>query len=219
MAEMKDERSGQLLLELLLVIGAAAIIVAVGSQLIFVSLRSTDTAGDKETALGILQETAEAVRSVASEKWQTVYSLQKYSTNYYPLEQSGKWAFATGTQTSTISDVQYTRYFNVQNICRDINPSDRYIRGITDTNGTSATGCSGSGGAADPSTQKLNATVSWVNADPIIASEYITRWQNKACAQDSWTSTSTESAICPTTTYASSSNVQASSSIILCSGC
>lgn len=199
------EESGQLLLEVLVAIAAAVIIVAMGSQMVYVSLKSGDSAGKKNIALGLNGETFEAVRNSAVEKWQNLYNLNKDGANYYPTSTVGKWAVATGTENIVINDVVYTRFFIVQNVCRD--DLTRNITGITDSNGSSTTACVISGGNPDPSTQKVKVTVSWPNADPVDSSEYVARWRNKACFQTAWSGAGSGTTTCPITTYGSQTNI------------
>lgn len=175
----------QFLLEILVVIGVAAVIVTLGAQLIGVSLQSTKRASEREVGLALVEETFEAVRSAALEKWFDLYSpaIAKNS-NYYPTKSAGKWVITNaGAETVTINGINYTRSYLVQNICRD--SSTKNVTGITDANGTTVT-CTGSGGTYDPSTQKLTVNVSWPNADTLSSSEYITRWANRACLQTNW---------------------------------
>lgn len=61
----KQNQSGQLLLELLVAVAAAAIIVTLGAQTTYVSIRGNKVAGDKNIALGLAQETLTAVDGVA----------------------------------------------------------------------------------------------------------------------------------------------------------
>lgn len=65
-------RGGQLLLEILIAIGAAAIIAILAAQLGLIGLTSTQSSVDKDVSLGIIDETFEAARSVAAEQWQNI---------------------------------------------------------------------------------------------------------------------------------------------------
>lgn len=203
-------------MEILIVISAAAIIVAVGAQAVFVSLQSSKISGERGVAMDLLRETHEAVKSAATEKWQNVFSLSKGAANYYPQNSSGRWLLTAGSEDVIINSITYTRYFAVQNMCRDA--STRDVTGITDTNGTAAT-CADSGGTYDPSTQKINVLVSWSGADTVSSSEYITRWMNKVCSQTSWSSIGSGVENCPAATYESSTNITAGDNLQLCSGC
>ena len=57
--EKKD--SGQLLIEMLIVISVAVIIISAAAQLIYVSSRSNKSSGEINVALGLSEETFEAV--------------------------------------------------------------------------------------------------------------------------------------------------------------
>ena len=167
--------------------------------------RSSKIAADTTVALGLVSETHEAVRAVAHEKWQNLFNITKNSA-YYPQASSGKWTLTAGTQTVTINNINYSRSFITQNMCRN-QTSQIFgdVTGITDgptvTDGTFTT-CTVSGGAYDPSTQKVTVTVSWMGDTGITTSEYVSRWRNKICNQTSWqTAGSSGSKNCPDTTY------------------
>lgn len=208
-------RSGQLLLEILVAISAAALVVGLGAQLIFVSLQANKGAAEKNVALGLLEETLEAARDATGEQWQNLYNLVK-NDSHHPEKSGGKWVIATGTENVAIDSITYTRSFVVQNVCRD--NSNRNITGITDSNGSSTTACTVSDGSPDTSTQKVTVTVSWPNAPSLLAGEYVTRWRNKVCSQTSWASQSSATSTCPVTTYGSSTNITTGTSLQLCSG-
>ncbi len=195
--------------EILIVIAVLAVIGAIASQIIVVSITGNKVASEKNLALGILNETFEAVDSIATEKWQDIYNLTKGSVNYYSQASSTKWVAASGTENINVGGIDFTRYFNVQNVCRETSPGSdgRDITGITDDNGTSAT-CNTSGGIHDPSTQKITATVNWTTNQTISSAEYISRWRNKVCLQTNWSSAGSSGVkACPDTTYDSAVNL------------
>jgi type II secretory pathway pseudopilin PulG len=180
-------QKGAFLLEILIVIALLGVILGVGTQAVFVSLQSGKISGERDAAVGLASEALEAVRGITEENWQNIYLLTKGSTQYHPVQSGTKWATSTASETITLNNATYTRYFVVQNVCRDATAGSRLITGITDTTG-GATTCTGSTGDFDPSTQKVTVTVSWTNADPVIMSEYFFRWKNKTCTQTAWTS-------------------------------
>lgn len=200
---------GQLLLEILVVIGVAATVVALGAQLIVVSLQSNKASGEKDVGLALVEETFEAVRNATSEKWQNLFNLTE-SSNYYPTKSAGKWVISNaGIETVTVNDVGYSRSFIVQNMCR--NTSTKDVTVITDTNGTTQT-CNDppTGDSYDPSTQKVTATVSWSGADALSSSEYLSRWSNKVCLQTNWSGGAAgpgTGTACPITTYDTQTNI------------
>lgn len=65
--------NGQLLLEALVTIAIASIVLPLGAGLILVSLRGNTASIEKNIAIGLLDQTIEAVRSAAFENWLNVY--------------------------------------------------------------------------------------------------------------------------------------------------
>lgn len=185
-------KRGALLLELLIVIGLLAIILGVGTQAVYVSMQSGKISGERDVALGLVAEALEAVRAVAEEKWQNIYLLTKATEHYKPVQTASAWVLVSGDETIALNNTSYTRYLIVQNVCRET-ATTRNITGITDTDGSSVTACTTSGGVFDPSTQKITVTASWQGGDSIVISEYFFRWRNKATNQTSWTGTGDES--------------------------
>ncbi|MFA6407201.1 MAG: hypothetical protein WCV80_00655 [Candidatus Paceibacterota bacterium] len=206
--------SGQLLVEMILAIAGAVIVLSLGSQLIYTGLISNKAAGDKSAAVGLIDETFNAVEGATVENWNNLFNLTKPSTAYYPQKSAGKWVIATGTEAVSINNITYARSFTIQNVCR----SSSTVTGISDTGGLAVT-CATNGGSYDPSTQRVSVTVTASSSDPLVSTKYVTRWRNKVCAHTSWLSTSTGVVSCPSTVYTSKTNVEASSSITICSGC
>ena len=214
---MSNKESGQLLLEILVAISVLAVIVAAGSQLIYVGMVGNKSASEKNVAQGLSVESIEAVQNAAFEKWQDIYNLTKGSTDYYPQQSNGKWAIAAGSESVVINDIAYTRSFTIQNVCRD--NTTRNITDITDSNGSSTTACTLAGGSPDPSTQKINVSISWPDAEPFTHSEYVTRWRNKVCLQTNWGGgAGSGTTTCPASVYGSKSNITAGTDLQLCSG-
>jgi type II secretory pathway pseudopilin PulG len=218
-----NKEEGQLLLEILVVIGVTAVILVLGSQFIFLSLRSNKVSNEKNIALGLVEETFEAVRGAVTERWQNVYELT-HASDYYPTTSSGKWVISTaGTENVVLNNTTFVRSFQVRHVCRD--NSTRHITGITDSDGTLQT-CGTSGGSADPSTQKVTVTISWPNADALVTSEYLAgRWRNKVCNQTGWSTTGGTSGevACPSTGWDTKTNIDTTAAgnteIKLCDGC
>jgi type II secretory pathway pseudopilin PulG len=180
-SEIKKQE-GQLLLEILIVIGVTAVIVGLSAQFIYLSLRGNKSANEKNAALGLMEETLEAVRDVSSEKWVTILNLTHGATNYYPQQSAGKWVLTSGSENIALNGLTFTRYFNVRHVCRNSGA----ITGISDTDGT-ATTCVSSTGSYDPSTEKITTTISWPNANPLVINEYLAgRWRNLVCKNTDW---------------------------------
>lgn len=217
----RTNQSGQLLLEILIAITIAGVILGLGSQSIVLSLRANKSSNEKNVALGLLEETMEAVRNASGEKWQNLYNLT-HASNYYPSISAGKWIINNvGTESPVINNITYTRSFQVRHVCR-ATTVDRNITGITDTDGV-ATTCATSGGSFDPSTQKVTGNVSWPNASPVLTDEYLAgRWRNKACNNTGWvTGLNTAVNTCPSTNFDAKTNIDNSvtTELKLCNGC
>lgn len=212
---MRDPRSGQLLLEILIVVSASAVVVALGAQLVYISARGNKIASESAVGFGLAEETFEGVRAASTEKWQNIYDLTKGSTAYYPQQSSGKWVLTAGQEDVIINNTTYTRSFTVQNTCRDA--ASRNITGITDSSGA-ATTCSSSGGTHDPSTQRVSTTISWPDADTVSWNEYVSRWRNKVCVQTSWSGSGSGPVTCPSTAYDAKTNITAGDNLQLCAG-
>lgn len=184
---------GALLLELLVAVSILAIILSIGSESVYVSMQSGKTSSETDVALGLANETLEAVRAVSDEKWQNIYDLvkgQDLLAYNYAIPSGGKWVTSTGSELVVMNGINYTRYFYVQNICRDTTQGSRQITGLTDgpviVNGK-LTSCDASTGLFDPSTQKVTVTVTWNGSgSPIVVSGYLFRWHNKVSNQSDW---------------------------------
>ena len=186
----KNNKSrGSLLFELLIVISLLAVILSVGANAVFLSLRSNKTSGERDVASGLASETLEAVRSTVEENWQNIYSLTKSTGHYYPLQSVNKWTLTSGDQVVTLNNIAYTRYITVDNVSRDY--TTRNIQS------------SYSGADDDPSTQKVTVKISWAGGNSITLVEYFFRWKNKICAQTSWVTGGSGNTVknCPDTTY------------------
>lgn len=205
---------GQLLMEALLAISAAVIVLGLGAQLIYVSLRSSQVAGNRNVGLGLIDEGIGAVSVVATEQWQNIYMLIKTGVHYYPVIASGKWTVVSGDHSILVGTKTYIRYFTVGNVCRDA--VTRNITGLTDTGGSTML-CVGSGGTFDPSTQSITMNVQLPDGGDILhTSEYLLRWRNKACAQVNWSGgVSGGVKPCSDTTYESKTNITAGTDLKL----
>ena len=183
--EYSTPKRGAFLLEILIVIALLGVILGVSAQAVFVSLQSGKISGERDAAVGLASEELEAVRGITEENWQNIYTLTKGSAQYYSVQSGTKWATSTASEVIALNNATYTRYFVVQNVCRDATAGSRLVTGVTDSSGAGTT-CTTSTGDFDPSTEKVIVTVSWPNADPVVISEYFFRWKNKTCAQVDW---------------------------------
>ena len=180
---------GALLLELLVVISILAIILTIGANATYLSMRGNKTSGENGIASSLASETLEAVRSITEENYQNIYGLTKTSQHYYATQSAGKWISASGDEAVVLNGITYNRYFTVDNVSRD--DSTRNIQtSYSDT-------------YDDPSTQKVTVTVSWTGGVSIVMSEYFFRWKNKICGQPGWLTTNADNTLinCTDTSY------------------
>ena len=203
---MKIDNSGQILVEVLVAMAIAAVVVVLGSQLIFISLAGNKISGDNNTASGLADETMGAVQAAAAENWLNLYSLVHGSAQYFPQKTAGAWALAGGVEEISLNSM-YNRYFVIQNVCRDI--STHSIVGVSDNGGAEITCNNLPGSRIDPSTQKINVFVIIGVPNPIPGSsaasesDYLTRWRNKTCLQTSWSAAGSGVYDCPASFYGS----------------
>lgn len=191
--KIHSHKKGSLLLELLIVIALLAIILATGSEAVFVSLQSGKVSGERDVAMALANEALEATRSATEENWLNTYLLTR-GAQYYATStaSAGKWTLVSGSQTILLNNATYARYVVFSDVSRDVT-----TRNIETTYNADN---------KDPSTQKVTVTVSWPNADPVTASEYLFRWKNKSCGQGAggWVGTGGSGntvQACGTTTY------------------
>lgn len=203
MSNVLKNRQGQLLLEILIAVGVAAVVLSVVSQLVLTGLKSNKAAVDNTIAENLLEEEFKAVEAIAFSKWQNIYDLTKAtSSHYFATSTAGVWATSTGDELVPLGGLDLTRYFTVDNVCRD--DVSRAI--ITNAGVPPCT----AGNSDDPSTQKITVTVSWAGGS-LTRSDHLTRWRNQTCVQTSWNSGgSTGTTTCPANVYDTQTDIDTS---------
>jgi len=205
-AGLRDQQ-GQLLLEMLLLIGVIVMVGGLVSQITYASLTANKSSSLTSVAEGLADEEFAGVTAATYAKWHDLYNLTKSSSSHYNVSQvAGAWQINSGDETLSLNGTMFTRYFYISNVCRD-----DATKAIVATSGVPP--CT-AGNSDDPSTQKVTVYVTW-NGGSVSKSEYLTRWRNLLCQQSSWSATSSATSTCSGTDYGSGSNVEASSSIIL----
>lgn len=186
--------SGQILTELIIAIAITAILAAIGAQLVNVSLFSTGTSQDRQTSSRLAEEVFEALRPIvfsnttSTQGWNRIYfppeglgnaTSSKGASNLYKVIISNNaWQIAGGTEIINLEGKEYSRFFIIENVCRDASSGN--IVGIADNNLFCASG------AYDPHTQKVTVTVSKSGAPDFIFSQYFNRYLNESTYQTSW---------------------------------
>lgn len=161
---------GQSLIEMLLAISVAVIIIAAGSQIVYVSLESNRISAHQTVRANLAQEAIEALETIKNANWHNIYSLTKNTQEYYPKVVSGEWTLSANTddKTITINGVNYNRWIILSNANRDAN------------------GNISASGSDDPSTQKATVVVSVTTLPDLVITIYLTRWANNTAAQTNW---------------------------------
>jgi hypothetical protein len=148
------KQSGQTLIELLLTIGIATIVIPALFAGLIVTRSGRPQQEQRLKAVSILTETKEAVRNIREKGWVTF----AVNGTYHPVLSGASWTFSSGAETLASGFV------------RQVVLSDVY----RDTNGQVTT----SGGTLDPSTKKVDTTISWTEPyiSSLTATEYLTRY-------------------------------------------
>lgn len=134
----KFKLHGQSLVEIVLIIGLAAIILPALLVGLVATTGGKAQSGQRTQAVALLKETEEAVRSVREKGW------SGFATpgTYHPAITSNAWVLASGFETLPSG---FTRSLAISDVYRDNN-------GVI---------VATSGGKLDPSTKKVDITISW----------------------------------------------------------
>lgn len=187
--KLNTKQKGSLLFEMLIVISLVAILLSVGANAVFLSMRSSKASEERDVANNLASVVLESVRAIAEEDWLNIYSLTKGGQHYYPSEVEGKWSLVEGDEVLNINNISYTRYLIIDNVSRNATTKDIETDYVLSND--------------DPSTQKITVTVNWSQGSPVVISEYFYRWRNKICPQTEWTTPESGSSVenCNTISY------------------
>lgn len=190
-------RRGSLLLEILVVIGVFAIVSPLVAQIVVTGFNTNKWSIADSTALSLADATIKEMENVSFEQWQNIYDLGKTAADHYYLTAAGSaLTVNSGEETVNTDGRGYTRYFTVNNVCRD-NTTKALV--------AAAPPCA-VGASDDPSTQKISVTVSW--PEGILTKDtYLTRWRNKLCHQTNWGNIGSGPANCPSNAYESAIDI------------
>ena len=149
-------QKGQSLVELLLTIGLASILLPALITGLVTSREGKAQKSQRVKAVSLLRETQEAVRSIRNRDWSNIF----VNGTYYPVISGTQWASASGSITTD----GFTQSYTVSDVNRD---SSGAI--VTPPSGT-----------LDPSTKKIDITVSWTQpyASSVDSPLYLTRWRD-----------------------------------------
>jgi len=159
---MRNFQMGQSLVELLIVIGLSAIVLPALFVGFIASREGKAQQGQRAQALAILNKTIEAVRSVREKGWANIASIP-LGDPYHPEISSPTWSLVSGEYTD--SDGFKTKV-EINSVNRGDCPGADCGKIVT------------SGGTLDPSSKKVDITISWTVPYPssIVETLYITRY-------------------------------------------
>lgn len=158
---IKKLQKGQMLLELVLTIGLAALILPGLVSSLVASRDGKPQQEQRMQATAVMKETEAAVKSVRDDDWTTLSGLSK-GVSYHPIISSNRWSLASGTGSTSAG---FTQNVVLSNVYR---------------NSSGAIVATASGNILDPSTIKADVTVSWTtpNASSLTSTLYLTRMSN-----------------------------------------
>jgi type II secretory pathway pseudopilin PulG len=154
------DRSGQSLIELLVAMGLISILLPAILSGIIASRGGRAQNEQRITAVELLKDTQEAVRSIHARDW----TLIQNNGTYHPEISGENWVLAVGSNTQN----GFTTAVVIDDVYRDVS-------------GAIVT----SGGILDPSTKEVFVTVSWNTpfASSISSTNYLTRFVNDVDVQ------------------------------------
>lgn len=178
-----NSRDGQSLVEILIGLAIGALIIGAVSIILSANLKSSLGIKTAQIVSSFSQELLNSARSVSEANWHNIYNITKGTDALYYISSSTQ-AVISGTEPIVADGKNFTRYFYVENVNRD-------LCGVGDISTNQTTACSSGPGfegiADDPSTQKITVVIKSAN-NAIISSayEYVTRFRNYSFRQNDW---------------------------------
>jgi len=167
---------GQSLVEVLVAATVSAILVAAAVTLIAPVVRSNSYTSRLQVGSALGEELLENVRTVANNNWSSIANLATGPDNTYYIDTSVN-PFAVSSveevELVTSNEVEYTRYFYVEEVYRD-----------DETNGNIVD--SPTGNHLDPSTRKVTVVYFWPNSKVNTLTNYVVRSNNQTYLQTNW---------------------------------
>lgn len=159
--KVKTYSYGQTIIELLVIMAISAILLP-ALYYAFISARDGKVQQLKRfEAVNLLKETTEAVRTVRESGWDNIND----NGTYYPRISGSTWVLTSITPPGELTSNGFYRLITISDVRRD------------------ATGAIvSSGGTIDPSTKKVDTTISWTTprTTSISSTQYITRYLENA---------------------------------------
>jgi hypothetical protein len=176
-------RGGQSLVEILVAATVSAVLVAAAVSLIAPVVRSNSYTSRLQVGSALGTELLENVRVFASNDWSNISSLATSSVNIFHIDTQTN-PFTTTTEAETISrnDIDYTRYFYVDEVYRDEEDNGSIVE-------------TPSGNFLDPSTRRVTVIYRWPNSATNTLTQYVVRSKNKSYFQTNWSDGATTTVV------------------------
>ena len=165
-------KSGQSLIEVLIAMAVGTITILAAVTVLTLMLRIGKQDVSFQTAAFLEQEVVDKLLVTADRDWQEVAETSDDKKYYLKTPEAKGFEIVEGTKTVAIDDVDYTYYIEFD----EVNRSD-------------SSGAISSSGSSDPSTRKVELSVTWkFQGDDEISTvtKYITRSKNEVFRQTNW---------------------------------
>ena len=194
-------KKGQSLIEILVAIAIGIVMIGVAIAIIAPVLKSNTRTNEAKIGGMLGRELLENVKVFAERDWHNIDTLATTSLWHYYLVTStvtGFFATSTGDESTTIATTTYTRYFYVDDVCRDASdkiPDDAMLCVTMN----------------DPATKKVTVVYKWPDSATNTFATYLTRFKSRITAQTDWQKGTVPVNSSPVTTttnsFATSSNI------------
>ena len=157
-------KKGQMLVEVLVVMGVGIIIMAAATNLFIDVQKSSIINRQKTKANNLAQEALEAVRSVRYSGWSNIAT----NGTYHPVVSGGTWQLQAGSETID----EFTREITISSVYRIANPaSPDFLKIVSPTT---------PGAKEDRSTKEITVRISWSTPrnQEVVQKTYLTRYLN-----------------------------------------
>ncbi len=203
------ERNGQSLLELLLAIVLGVILIGAMVVVIAPTLKINTETNESKIGASLGRELVENLRVFADRDWHNIDTLATGTldtNNFYITSTNSIFVTSTGRENITIGTTTYTRYFFLEDICRDGAGS------LTTSSPSAATSCENllPPLVSDPSTKKATVVFRWPQGATSTFSTLFTRWKSKIFWQTDWSKGVTSTIVSATSSamgFVTSSNI------------
>lgn len=208
--------SGQSIIEIIIALVIGVILLGAASASVVLILKNSLKSKDVQIAASLAQELIDNVRVISEGDWNNVYNLSLKGQNSQYYINNAVREITNGTENLTIGEKNFTRYFSIENVNRDVCGAGNITNAPTDA-------CvAGTGILEDPSSQKIAVKVER-NGDVLAnITQYLTRYGNNIFNQTDWSGgpITDEIIIIPNNKFATSTNIDytTAGSIILVAG-